>query len=201
LKAAGLEYLTLGIEAIKDEDLNVLNKKTSVEKNNEAIRILQKLGIANSAHFIVQPDYTEADFDRLFKYVCDMELFQPVFTVLTPLPGTDLYQECCDRLAIDNFDCFDYVHSILPTKLERKEFYKQYVRLYAKSYSYRRYFWSVLKDLRSTLGRTDEAERYCPDRLSLLRMILIHIVAFPLKMRMRNMHRTEPLAAHGQVNV
>jgi radical SAM superfamily enzyme YgiQ (UPF0313 family) len=194
LKAAGLEYLTLGIEAIKDEALDALNKKTSVEKNNEAIRILQKLGIANSAHFIVQPEFTERDFEQLFRYVCDMNLFQPVFTVLTPLPGTDLYQECCDRLAIKNFDCFDYVHSVLPTKLERREFYKQFVNLYAKSYSYRRYFRAMLKDVRSALNRSNGEEHHRSDRLSLLRMILIHIVAFPLKSRMRNLHRSEPLA-------
>ena len=53
LKESGLVNLTLGIEAIKDEELAAFNKKTSVEKNNEAIRILQKLGISNSAHFIV----------------------------------------------------------------------------------------------------------------------------------------------------
>ena len=193
LKAAGLEYLTLGIEAIKDEDLNVLNKKTSVEKNNEAIRILQRLGIANSAHFIVNPDYTVRDFDQLFKYICDMDLFQPVFTVLTPLPGTELYQDCCDRLAIKNYDCFDYVHSVLPTKLDRREFYKQFVNIYAKSYSYRRYFGSVLKEVGSALNLSKGAECYRVDRLSLLRMILIHIVAFPLKLKLRNMHRSEPL--------
>lgn len=194
LKAAGLDYLTLGIEAIKDEDLNAFNKKTSVEKNNEAIRILQKLGIANSAHFIVKPDFTLGDFDQLFRYVCDMDLFQPVFTVLTPLPGTELYQECYDRLAIKNYDFFDYVHSVLPTKLDRREFYKQYVNLYAKSYSYRRYFGSILKDVRSALNLSKKALHYRGDRLSLTRMILMHIFAYPLKKKMRNMYQSEPLA-------
>lgn len=193
LKLAGLDYLTVGIEAIKDEELDVFNKKTSVEKNNEAIRILQKLGIANSAHFIVHPDNTEGDFEQLLRYVCDMDLFQPVFTVLTPLPGTELYQECCDRLAIKNYDFFDHVHSVLPTKLDRREFYKQFVYLYAKSYSYRRYFKSVWKQILSKLNLSKGAVHYSCDRLSLIRMILMHIFAHPLKNKMRIMYRSEPL--------
>ena len=193
LKLAGLDYLTLGIEAIKDEELDAFNKKTSVEKNNEAIRILQKLGIANSAHFIVHPDNTEGDFEQLLRYVCDMDLFQPVFTVLTPMPGTELYQECYDRLAIKNYDFFDHVHSVLPTKLDRREFYKQFVYLYAKSYSYRRYFKSVWKQILSKLNLSKGAVHYSCDRLSLIRMILMHIFAHPLKNKMRIMYRSEPL--------
>ena len=193
LKTAGLEYLTLGIEAIKDEELEAFNKKTSVEKNNEAIRILQKLGITNSAHFIVNPDYTEENFSRLFSYICEMNLFQPVFTVLTPLPGTELYQEYYDRLAIKNYDFFDHVHSVLPTKLERREFYSQVVRLYEKSYSYRRYFSSVWRDILSKFNLSKGIAHYRFDRLSLMRMILLHIFAYPLKIKMRNLYRTEPL--------
>ncbi len=193
LKAAGLEYLTLGVEAIKDEELEAFNKKTSVEKNNEAIKLLQKLGITNSAHFIVNPDYTEENFSQLFSYICEMNLFQPVFNILTPLPGTELYQECYDRLAIKNYDFFDHVHSVLPTKLERREFYNQVVRLYEKSYSYRRYFSSVWRDILSKFNLSKGIVQYCYDRLSLMRMIFLHIFAYPLKNKMRNLYRPEPL--------
>lgn len=193
LKAAGLDHLTMGIEAIKDEDLNTLNKKTSVEQNNEAIRILQKLGVTNSAHFIVNPDFVEEDFIELYRYVCKMNLFQPVFTVLTPLPGTELYQKSCDRLAIRNYDFFDHVHSVLPTRLDRREFYNQFVNLYAKSYSYRRYFKSVWKDFQSTISLSKNNLHYRGDRLSLLKMVFLHILAYPLKSKMRKMYRSEPL--------
>jgi radical SAM superfamily enzyme YgiQ (UPF0313 family) len=193
LKNAGLVNLTLGIEAVHDEELEAFNKNISVEKNSEAIRILQRLGIANSAHFIVKPDFTEKDFQDLFEYVCDMDLYQPVFTVLTPLPGTELYKNRCDELAITNYDFFDHVHSVLPTKLDRKEFYDQLVALYAKSYSFRRYFRSLWKEIRANLELPRVPVHYHDDRLSLLRLILMHLFAHPLKKKMRNMHRAEPL--------
>jgi radical SAM superfamily enzyme YgiQ (UPF0313 family) len=78
LRDVGLECLTLGIESFRDDDLHQLNKKTSVLINNEAIRILHKLGVHISAHFIVSPDYTAEDFERLFRYVCDQNLRRPL---------------------------------------------------------------------------------------------------------------------------
>jgi radical SAM superfamily enzyme YgiQ (UPF0313 family) len=193
LRDAGLVLLTVGVEAIKDEDLDQLNKKTSVQINNEAIRILQRFGIGNAAHFIVNPDYTEEDFDILFKYVNDMDLFQTVFTVLTPLPGTELYDENYDRFAIRDYDFFDHVHSILPTKLARKEFYRQVARLYTRSYSFRRYFKSVFQDVRLSLSQSRNSVRANPDRLSFFRMVLIHLFVRPLLYKFRNIHKTEQL--------
>lgn len=193
LRDAGLRHLTVGVEAIKDEDLDLLNKKTSVQINNEAIRILQRLGIGNVAHFIVNPDFTEEDFNLLFKYVSDMDLYQMVFTVLTPLPGTELYEENYDRFAIRNYDFFDHVHSILPTKLTRKEFYRQVARLYSMCYSFRRYFKSVFKDVRLSLSKSKSSERVNPDRLPFFRMVLLHFFGYPLLFKFRNIHKSEPL--------
>jgi radical SAM superfamily enzyme YgiQ (UPF0313 family) len=193
LRDVGLQYLTVGVEAVKDGDLESLNKGTSVQINNEAIRILQRLGIGNAAHFIVNPDYTEEDFNLLFKYVSDMDLFQVVFTVLTPLPGTELYEENYDRFAIRNYDFFDHVHSILPTKLSRKEFYRQVALLYTRCYSFKRYFKSVLKDVRLSLSKSRSSLTVNPDRLPFFKMILLHVFAYPLLFKFRNIHKTEPL--------
>ena len=126
LRDAGLAYVAIGLEYIKDEDLDSMKKRVTVQTNNEAIRIIQKLGINTTALFIVNPDFSEEDFQKLYNYVCDMELFHPVFSVLTPLPGSELYKECYDQIINRNFDFFDLIHSVLPTRLERKEFYRQY---------------------------------------------------------------------------
>ncbi len=64
-----------------------------------------------------------------------MKLRHPIFTVLTPLPGTPLYEEKYDELLTHNYELFDFVHSVLPTRLPRKEFYQYFTNLYYKSYS------------------------------------------------------------------
>jgi len=193
LKEAGLVYLTVGVESFREEELSELNKRTSVEMNNEAIRILRRLGIGNAANFIVNPDYEEADFQALFRYVCESELLQPIFTVLTPLPGTDLYQNTYDRLAIKDYAYFDFVHSVLPTRLSRKDFYEQFMRLYFKSYSFRRYFRSLFSDLLSKLKKSGELPLGRVDRLSFLKLCIVHLVGYPLAFKMRNIHKYEPL--------
>jgi hypothetical protein len=55
-----------------------------------------------------------------------------MFSVLTPLPGTDFYEEVKDQLITDNYDCFDFVHTLLPTELPLRAFYKEYYNLNMK---------------------------------------------------------------------
>lgn len=193
LRDIGLEYLLVGIESFRDEELDRLNKKTSVEVNNQAIRILQKLGVGISPHLIVDPNYTKKDFKELFQYVCDIDLLRPVFAVLTPLPGTELYDQYFDQLVINDYDYFDFAHSIFPTKLSRKEFYGEYANLYRKSYSFRRYYKNKMKELVSLFGKNDDSHPPNPDRISFFQMFLFHVYAYPLYVRMRNSYKSEPI--------
>jgi len=193
LKDSGLEYLTVGIESYRDDELGVLNKKTSVQINNEAIRVLQKLGVGIAAHFMVNPNYTKEDFKHLLEYVCAMDLLRPTYSILTPLPGTELYFDNYDRFVIRNNDFFDCAHSVLPTKMDRKEFYSQFAKLYKKSYSFQRYFKSKLKDIRLLFMKLKDRILCNVDRISLFRLILIHIVTIPVYLRIKKNYKSEGL--------
>ncbi|OGS33698.1 MAG: hypothetical protein A2293_13935 [Elusimicrobia bacterium RIFOXYB2_FULL_49_7] len=133
-KDIGMKMVFIGIESVKDEGLAEMNKKSSVKINSEAIRILHGLGITISAHFIIHPDFVKEDFEELYRYVKSMELTQPVFPILTPLPGTDLYEEKKDQLLIRDYEKYDFTHAIIPTKLPQREFYGEYIGLYKKCY-------------------------------------------------------------------
>jgi radical SAM superfamily enzyme YgiQ (UPF0313 family) len=193
LKEIRLEYLLVGIESFRDEDLRKLNKKVAARTNIEALRVLRELGISVSPHLIVDPDFSRDDFRQLYNYVLKMELFRPVYTVLTPLPGTALYEENQQRLAIRDYDFFDFTHSVLPTKLSRKDFYRQYASLYNKSYSFRRYFhwkWRSFSDF------WRKKKRFPPpaaDRIPFLLLALLRIFALRLYLKVRQRYRTEPL--------
>ena len=140
VKEAGLFSVTVGIESIRDEELQKINKKTSVEMNTEAIHILKQQKININPHFIIRPEYRSHDFNELFNYVNRNNLFKPVYAVLTPLPGTELFNETKDQFFLNNYDFFDFAHSVLPTSLPRKEFYSQLFKLYRRSYSIWRLF-------------------------------------------------------------
>lgn len=192
LLECGLEYITVGIESFRDEELKRLKKQSTVVLNNEAIRILQRIGVSISAHLIVDPDYDKDDFKQLYEYVCQMKLFRPAFPVLTPLPGTELYEKNKNNFVIQNSDYFDFAHSILPTKLSRKQFYREVANLYQKSYSLKRHLFCRLKNLRFLSKKSNGYVRLNFDRLSLLTVLLIGIFAFPKFIRLRNSYKSEP---------
>ncbi|MBW2092973.1 MAG: hypothetical protein JRI34_12730 [Deltaproteobacteria bacterium] len=95
----------------------------------KAIRILNDLGIEIWASCIVRPEYTKEDFKAFRKYYHQWGFKFASFTVLTPLPGTEFYEEMKSMLLTDNYEFFDLIHTVLPTALPVKEFYKEYVGL------------------------------------------------------------------------
>lgn len=129
-KDIGLERVFVGLEFFRDEDLKYINKGSTVENNKEAIKILQSNGIEIYASFIVRPDFNKEDFKDFKDYCRKMEFTFLSFAVLTPLPGTDLYEEVKDRLITDDYDLFDFIHTQLPTKLPLKEFFNNLNSLY-----------------------------------------------------------------------
>ncbi|HIE27362.1 TPA: radical SAM protein, partial [Candidatus Poribacteria bacterium] len=108
-KEIGMELILIGFESFRDSELKDMNKATTVAINNEAIRILHENDVEIASYFIVNPNYEKEDFDVLAEYVEKMNLTQPGFTVLTPLPGTDLFYEKSDELITHNYELFDLI--------------------------------------------------------------------------------------------
>jgi radical SAM superfamily enzyme YgiQ (UPF0313 family) len=129
----GLYAVLLGLEGASDETLKSVNKKNTAKTNDEAIKILKDHGIVIWGAFIIDPQWMPDDFRRLRDYVTEKEITHTQFTVLTPLPGTDLYNDTRDRLLTEDYRCFDTMHSVLPTKLPREEFYAQFAQLYRQT--------------------------------------------------------------------
>jgi len=125
----GLGGILLGLEGASDEMLQLVNKRSDVVTNDRAIKILRDLDVIIWAAFIIDPQWSVEDFDRLEEYILRHQLTPVQYTVLTPLPGTDLYIERYDELLTHDYRCYDTMHSVLPTKLPREEFYRQFARL------------------------------------------------------------------------
>lgn len=129
----GLERVFVGLEFWRDEDLDYVGKGSTTRDNERAVEILLDLGIEVYASLIVRPDFSEADFGALRDYCRDLDLEVATFPVLTPLPGTDLYQEVQSEMITHNYDYFDFIHTLLPTRLPLERFYDAYHRLYTSA--------------------------------------------------------------------
>ncbi len=129
----GLYAVLLGLEGVSDKTLKSVNKSNSAATNDEAIKILKDNGIIIWGAFIVDPDWEVDDFKRLREYVTAKQITHTQFTVLTPLPGTNLYRQKYNDLLTHDYSCYDTMHSVLPTRLPREEFYKQFANLYRQT--------------------------------------------------------------------
>ena len=141
----GLDSVLLGVEKIDDEGLKAVRKRTDGDTNRLAIRMLQDMGIRPYTAFIVDPDWVEDDFDRLETYIDDLDIGQPTFTILTPLPGTELYGQMRDRLIDHNYLMYDTVHAVLPTRLPLERFYERFAQLYARTARWERVGFSAMR--------------------------------------------------------
>jgi radical SAM superfamily enzyme YgiQ (UPF0313 family) len=117
-----------GYESNDADALAALKKRSSLEYNREAARILRENGIVSTGIFMVRPDFEEKDFKALYDYILDLGVAVPLVTIWTPLPGTQLYREKYDELLTKDYRLYDLLHSVVPTKLPREEFYKNYVK-------------------------------------------------------------------------
>jgi radical SAM superfamily enzyme YgiQ (UPF0313 family) len=129
----GLERVFVGLEFFRDQDLRDIRKGSTLRDNEQAVRVLQDLGIDIYASLIVRPEFTKADFAACTQYCRALDLDFATFAMLTPLPGTDLYQEVKERMLTHDYDCFDFIHTLLPTALPLKDFYEEYYQLYQRA--------------------------------------------------------------------
>ncbi len=142
----GLRNLVVGFETATTGGLEAYNKCNTERTNREASKILNSLGLGYDAYFIIEPDFDRSDFRKLYGYVKRLHLSKPRFPVLTPLPGTLMYEQK-KRTINRGYDFFDFVHWVYPPKLNEIVFFRLYARLYRKTHSFGSYVKILIRSL------------------------------------------------------
>lgn len=137
-KRCGKLTVFLGLEKVDDEGLASINKRNTAAANDQAIAILRELGIGYTPNFIIDPSWSREDFRRLRDWVSATGSFNAGFSILTPLPGTDLWDDVRDTVDTSNWELFDLEHTVLPTTLAIEEFYAEYAGLWRGALQLRR---------------------------------------------------------------
>jgi len=138
-KEAGLYAVVVGFEDVADERLKSYNKKYQGRVILEAIEILHNLGIVMVGDFIASPQYVEDDFERLEKFIVSNKIEIPVLSILTPIPGTPLYEEMKKDIVIWDLDYYTFTNAVTKTRMPEERFYRAYAdlvrRLHEKPHS------------------------------------------------------------------
>jgi len=141
----GLTQVFVGMESFSDRRLQGLNKGITTQQQSQAVKILDGLGILLYANFIVEPTFRREDFRELVRYIRTLNLKYASFSVLTPLPGTALYDEREPELLTKKHEMFDFMHTVLPTALPLKKFYAELAQLFGKALPIRHTFGILRK--------------------------------------------------------
>jgi radical SAM superfamily enzyme YgiQ (UPF0313 family) len=128
-REAGLRIVFVGLESADSPRLSDYEKQTDVETNRKAVGILRELQIMLHASFMVHPDFAVEDFRRLEEEVMAVGPAEASFTVFSPSPGTPLWSMHEDEFICDPYRFYDCMHTILPTRLPLKQFYRHFGRL------------------------------------------------------------------------
>ena len=129
----GLAQVFVGMEDFSDERLAAMKKGVTVAQQEKAVKILDELGVMMYASYMVDPAYTREDFSALLAHARRLKHKYATFTVMTPLPGTELHAARESELLSRKPELYDMVHALLPTTLPLPEFYRELTNLWVKA--------------------------------------------------------------------
>jgi radical SAM superfamily enzyme YgiQ (UPF0313 family) len=122
-----------GLEAATNEGLAGLTKDATVDHTTEAIAVARKLGYGVTGNFVIDPEWRESDFERLWDFVDRYELGRAGFTVLTPLPGTAYFDRLRGRIRAVEWSQFDMHHLLWEPALGVDRFFELYCETWRRS--------------------------------------------------------------------
>ncbi len=94
MKKAGCYSIFYGIESFDQECLDAVNKGIKAEQAENVIKLTKKAGIEVRANFIIGlPLDTPEKMKRTIKKACQLNPDYVKFNVMTPYPGTLLYEQ------------------------------------------------------------------------------------------------------------
>lgn len=136
---AGLRSLFVGFETLNSNNLRDQNKHQNLNRDyNAAIQRLQDLGIMINGSFVFGMDHDEPDvFDRTVEWAIRQGIETATFHILTPYPGTALYQRLAaqGRITSSNWDRYDTRHTVFqPANMTAEQLENGYWRAYREFY-------------------------------------------------------------------
>jgi len=149
MRESGCGAIFIGFESLRADSLDQMHKTINRRYDHgEVIQRIQSHGMLVQASFIFGYDSdSPAVFDELVDFVRRTRLFAPVINILTPFPGTRLFErlERQGRILHRDWSQYDTKHVVFaPARMSPEELLEGYRRVIKEMYS----FDSILERLR-----------------------------------------------------
>ena len=138
---SGLRSLFVGFETLNRNNLLEQNKYQNLDRDyTAAIRRLHDAGVMINGSFVFGMDGDdETVFDRTVEWAVKQGIETATFHILTPYPGTALYQRMLaqQRMISDDWDLFDTRHVVFkPARMSPETLEAGYWRAYREFYKW-----------------------------------------------------------------
>ena len=140
--AAGCRWVFIGFESIEDETLKALRKSQTRADIEKAISVFHQLGLRIHGMFMFGEDHDTPDTpERTAAFAVEHRIDTVQFLILTPLPGTECYEQlaAADRLLHRDWDYYNGMFAVFqPKRMSALTLQSETYRAYKKFYSLRR---------------------------------------------------------------
>lgn len=139
MAAAGSTVVYLGIESAGADTLATLGKRGQAGETEAAVSLLQDNGIEVYGSYIIgHLNERRADVERTIDLAVRLNTNTAQFSILTPYPGTALYEQVKDRIFVKRWKFYDALHLVfrhphINRHLLQLLLFKAYIRFYRRS--------------------------------------------------------------------
>lgn len=140
MKAAGCQSLFIGFESINDAPVSDVHKvQNHVERFDAFVDALHRRGIMINASFVFGLDGDDVTtFARALDWIVEHRIETVTSHILTPYPGTKVYEEFVQQNRITTLDYAQYntAHVVFqPKNMTAQQLYDGYIQIYKDIYS------------------------------------------------------------------
>jgi anaerobic magnesium-protoporphyrin IX monomethyl ester cyclase len=138
MRKAGNRWMLVGIESGSAATLESFHKKINPTEAEQAMRLLKKNDIFAQATLIIGERKDSAEsIAKLREFVNHIDPDLAIFMILTPFPGTELFETAKQNGWIEDYNWanYDMTHAVMPTEtLSRQQVQEELYNCYRSYY-------------------------------------------------------------------
>lgn len=142
MKQAGLKRTAFGVESGDPEILRSINKRIDMDTIRQAFKNAKEVGLETIGFFIIGlPGETEETMERTIRFACELDPLIANFSMMTPYPGTKVYEIVKEhgRMLVKDWDEYvffegraRYEMGALTAELVERKWREAYRRFYLR---------------------------------------------------------------------
>ena len=169
MRASKCDFVALGLESVNQATLDGFEKSQTVGDIEHAIKVLHDYGIRAHGMFVLGADHDTPDAMReTVKFAQKNKIDTVMLNILTPLPGTQQFQELEDegRIIEHDWSFYDAQHVVFqPKQMTALHLLQETIKANKRFYATWRPVWQWHKWLWTSKKRAAERKKAFWDRM------------------------------------